>query len=328
MIIPKKLREGDEIRVVAPARSLDILSEKNIYLAKERLERMGFVVTFSKHCRERDAFDSSGIQSRVEDLHTAFSDKNVKAIFAVIGGFNSNQLLRYLDYGLIARNPKILCGYSDITALANAVTAKTGMITYSGMNFSNWAMQKVFEYNQEYFEKCLMREGSFLVEPSLEWSDDAWFLDQENRIVEKNHEYAIIHKGTAEGTIAGGNLCTLNLLQGTEYMPDISGAIIFVEDDDLPREYFSANFDRDLQSLIHQSNFSKVRGLMIGRFQKSTDMTLEKLRLIIDSKEELKDLPVVANVDFGHTNPLITFPIGGTCRMSIGEKVEIEILSH
>lgn len=328
MIIPTKLKKGDEIRIVAPARSLDILSAKNTRLARERLEGMGFVVTFSKHCRERDEFDSSSVQSRVEDLHTAFSDKNVKAIFAAIGGFSSNQLLRYLDYDVIAQNPKILCGYSDITALTNAITAKTGMVTYLGMNFVIWAMQKVFEYNQEYFKKCLMREDNFLIKPSLEWSDDEWRLDQENRVIEKNAGYLVLNEGTAEGRIVGGNLCTLNLLQGTEYMPDLSGSIVLVEDDDLPKEYFSANFDRDLQSLIHQPSFSKVKGLMIGRFQKNTDMTLEKLRAIIESKEELKNIPVVASVDFGHTNPLVTFPIGGTCRMSIGEKVEIEILSH
>ena len=101
MIIPKKLQSGDEIRVIAPARSLSLLSEENLNLAKENFGKQGFKVSFSKNCREKDIFMSSSIKSRVEDLHEAFKDPNVKAIFTVIGGFNSNQILKYLDYDLI-----------------------------------------------------------------------------------------------------------------------------------------------------------------------------------------------------------------------------------
>ena len=151
MIIPPKLKQGDEIRIIAPARSLSLLSEDLIRLAKENFEKQGFKITFSKNCKESDIFMSSSIKSRVEDIHEAFADKNVKAIFTVIGGFNSNQLLKYLDYDLIMNNPKILCGYSDITVLANAITAKTGLVTYSGLHFSTFGMKKEFEYNFEYF---------------------------------------------------------------------------------------------------------------------------------------------------------------------------------
>jgi len=129
MIIPPKLKQGDEIRIIAPARSLSLLSEDLVILAKENFEKQGFKITFSKNCKEKDMFNSSSVKLRVDDLHEAFSDENVKAVFTVIGGFNSNQILKYLDYDLIKNNPKILCGYSDITALANAITAKTGLIT-------------------------------------------------------------------------------------------------------------------------------------------------------------------------------------------------------
>ena len=101
------------------------MSETNVQLAKEKLEDLGFIVTFSKNCKERDIMISSSVKSRIDDIHEAFSDKNVKAIFTIIGGFNSNQLLKYLDYDLIRSNPKIFCGYSGITAIANAITHKT-----------------------------------------------------------------------------------------------------------------------------------------------------------------------------------------------------------
>ena len=328
MIVPPKLIQGDEIRVIAPARSLSLLSEELIQTAKENIEKQGFKITFSENCRESNMFVSSSVKSRVEDIHKAFADRNVNAIFSVIGGFNSNQILKYLDYELIKNNPKILCGYSDITALGNAVTAKTGMITYSGPHFSTWGMKKEFEYNLEYFKKCLVKKEEFEVIPSKTWSDDAWFRDQENRKIEKNEGFIILNKGEAEGKIYGGNLCTFNLLQGTEFMPDISNSILFIEDDDMAGDYFGADFDRNLQSLIHLPVFEKVRGIVIGRFQKNTDMNPEKLKFIIETKDELKNIPVIANADFGHTNPMITFPIGGTLMMKAEKKVELKILTH
>lgn len=329
MMLPKKLEKDDEIRIIAPSRSLSLLKDTTIALAKENLERQWFKVTFSKNCKEIDMFMSSSVASRVDDLHEAFRDKNVKAILTVIGGFNVNQILDYLDYDLIRNNPKILCWYSDITALANAITAKTGLVTYSGLHFSTRAMKKEFAYNLEYFKKCVMEDKSFLIEPSKTWSDDAWYLDQENRNIEKNEGFVSIHEGQAEGKILWGNLCTFNLLQGTEFMPDLSDSILFIEDDEQAGDLFSAEFDRNLQSLIHQPNFEKVKGLVIGRFQRNTDITMEKLKYIIQTKEALKNIPIVANVDFGHTNPMITFPIWGTVKLSIKDnKATIEIVDH
>ncbi len=290
-IIPSKLKKGDEIRVIAPARSLSLLSDENLNLAKEKLEKQGYVVTLSKNCKKCDMFMSSSIKSRIDDIHKAFKDKKVKAILTVIGGFNSNELLPYLDFKLIKNNPKILCGYSDITALANAITSKTGLVTYSGLHFSTWAMEKGFEYNLDYFNKCLVENKKYLVEASKLWSDDAWYRDQKNRQFEKNEGYIILNKGEAEGIIFGGNLCTFNLLQGTEFMPNISNSILFIEDDDMSGSSFDIEFNRNLQSLIHQPNFKKVKGIVFGRFQKKAEMNMEKLKYIISTKKELKLIP-------------------------------------
>ncbi len=329
MIIPNKLKPGDEIRVVAPSRSLSLLSEENIKLAKEKLESLGFKVTFSQHCSESDIFISSSIKSRVEDLHTAFSDDNVKAILTVIGGFNCNQLLSYLDYELIKNNPKIICGYSDTTAITNAITAKTGLVTYSGPPFSLFAMKKEFEYNLEYFKKCLMQNDEIIVKASETWSDDAWYLDQEKRNLIKNEGYVVLNQGVAEGTIVGGNLCTFQLLHGTEFMPNLKDTILFVEDCVGGEDEFVVNFDRDLQSIIHQPGFDKVKGIVIGNFQANSGMDLEKLKLIIKTKKELDDLPILANVNFGHVNPIFTFPIGGIAKLTLtDEKVELKIIQH
>jgi len=326
MIVPAKLQEGDEIRIISPSRSLGIISKESRVLACSRLQELGLTVTFSRHAEEQDAFNSSSISSRVADLHEAFSDKRVKGILTTIGGFNVNQLLPYLDYSLIQRNPKILCGYSDITALQNAIYAKTGLVTYSGPHFSTFAMQKGFEYTLDYFKKCFMTSEPIPLLPSPTWSDDAWYKDQNKRKFIKNKGYLVLHEGSAEGTVIGGNLCTLNLLQGTPFMPSLKNTILFVEDDE---ESKPQHFDRDLQSLLHQPGFAGVRGLVIGRFQKASGMTDDLLAKIITSKQELDHIPVVAGVDFGHTTPHITFPIGGTGSLTAKkQQVSLQITHH
>ena len=322
----KLLNTGDEIRVIAPARSMKLLGQDCIEIANKRFAELGFKLTFGNHVMEADEVMSSSIEARIMDLHQAFADKNVKAILTVIGGFNSNQLLRYIDYNLIKNNPKILCGFSDITALANAIYAKTGVTTYSGPHYSSFGMEKGFEYTLEYFKKMFLEDGEIEVKSSDEWSDDAWFLDQENREFVKNDGIFIINEGCAEGTIVGGNLCTFNLLQGTEYMPDLTDRILFIEDDGMADKMFYVEFDRNLQSLIHQKNFDKVRGIVIGRAEKNCEMTNEKWIKLIKGKSELNNIPVIAGADFGHTTPIFTFPIGGKAKLSAKDgNIEIKI---
>lgn len=325
-MISQKLKPGDEIRVIAPSSSLAIISKENREIAIRRLTDLGFKITFSKKVEEIDEFNSSSIESRVDDLHEAFYDKNVKGILAVIGGFNVNQILKYIDYNLIQNNPKVICGYSDTTALSNAIYAKTGLVNYSGPAFANFGMIKGLDYTIDYFKKCLMSENSFEVIPSCKWSDDAWYLDQAKRKFIKNEGPYVINAGKAGGIIIGGNLCTLNLLQGTEFMPSLRDAVLFLEDDE---ETNAAHFDRDLQSLVHQMDFSGVRGIVFGRFQKISKMTKEKLIKIIKTKKELEDIPIVADVDFGHTQSMITFPVGGTVKL-LAKKgdIKLEIIKH
>lgn len=311
---PKILKEGDEIRVLAPSRSLDILSKDQVKYAIDILKGMGFKVTFGNHVEECDDFFSSSIESRVYDLHDAFLDDNVRGILTVIGGFNSNQLLKYLDYDLIRENPKILCGYSDITALSNAIYAKSGLVVYYGPHFSTFGMKRGNEYTIEYFKKCLMTEDEFEVIPSETWSDDEWYLNQENRHMVENEGVTMINEGECEGTIIGGNLCTLNLLQGTEFFPKLDDSILFLEDDYLTNY---VEFDRNLQSLIHLPDFDKVKGMVIGRFQNKSSINMDIFKKIIASKRELKDIPITCNANFGHVSPIITFPIGGRAKLCI-----------
>lgn len=315
-MIPKKLKAGDEVRVIAPSRSMTILGEDCKKIATERLEALGLKVTFGKYVMEADEdYLIASAQHRAEDLNEAFKNKNVKAILTVIGGFNSNQILDLIDYEAIKENPKIFCGFSDITALSNSIYAKTGLVTYSGPHYSSFGMLKGFEYELEYFKKMFFSDEEFEVVSSKEWSDDLWFIDQENREFIPNDGMFVINEGTAEGEIVGGNLCTLNLLQGTKYMPNIENKILFLEDDNMAGKIFLMEFDRNLQSLIHTPEFKTVKALVLGRAEKDCIMTKEKWIKMIKNKPELQNIPVIAGVDFGHTTPIIAFPIGGKARL-------------
>ena len=326
MIIPEKLKKGDLVRIIAPACSLGIISKENREIANKRFEEMELRISFGKHVEEIDEFNSSNIESRIEDLHDAFADPEVKAIFPVVGGFNSNQLLRYIDWELIRNHPKVFCGYSDITALNNAIYAKTGLVSYSGPCYSTFAEKKNFEYTLEYFKKCIFSRDPFEVKPSEIWSDDSWYMDQEHRNLIRNEGCLVINEGSAEGALLGGNLCTLNLLQGTEYMPSLENSILFLEDDETSK---IVDFDRNLQSLIHLSDFGGVKSIVMGRFQKASEATNELIIKMIRTKRELVHIPVIANVDFGHTQSIITFPVGGTVKIEVKDATaKIKVVKH
>ena len=307
-----KLNIGDEIRVIAPSRSLSVVRQDVFDKAIKYLSDKGLEISFSKNSRELDEMNSSSIESRIEDLHAAYRDKNVKAILTCIGGFNVNQILENIDYSVIENNPKILCGFSDITALLNAIYTKTGLVTYHGPHFSSFGFDNDIEYTYDYFEKCLMKSGNYSIKPSIDAG-----------------EYYVIQEGNCEGQIIGGNLCTLNLLQGTEFMPNLKNKILFIEDDNIMGDYFKFEFDRNLQSLIQTAGFDGVKGIVFGRFDGNCKIDIDTIKRIISTKKQLKNIPIIFNVDFGHVLPFVTVPIGGLVRIiAQGTSVSMEILNY
>jgi muramoyltetrapeptide carboxypeptidase LdcA involved in peptidoglycan recycling len=315
-LIPRKLRRGDTIRVVAPALSRAFVAEHDhSAIIDARFAALGLRLTFGDHVDERDDFESSSVASRVSDLHAAFADPEVAGILTVLGGFNSNQLLPHLDWDLIAANPKIFCGYSDITAVQNAILARAGLVTYSGPHWSSFGMRDHFGQTLSWFTEALCGDGTVDLHPASEWTDDLWFLDQDNRTVRAGEGWWPLAPGQAAGRVVGGNLCTLNLLQGTEYMPSLDEALLMIEDDAASD---ADTFCRDLTSLLQQPGAAGVQGVVIGRFQEASQVSRHLLEQIIARQDRLAGLPVLANVDVGHTNPLATFPIGGRASLTVG----------
>lgn len=321
------LKKGDEIRVIAPSKSIKSLSDPQMVLAKKKLESMGYKVTFSKNSTKKDdLFKTASIENRVKDLHDAFLDKNVKAIICARGGYLVNQILNYIDYDIVKNNPKPLIGFSDITALLNAIYKMTGIETFHGPTFSFFSMEKGFEYIEEYFNKLLTTSEKVTIESSKEFSNDDWFGEVNNRKFIKNEGMKVINEGKAKGTIIGGNLCTLNLLQGTKFMPSLKDKILFIEDDDFAGDKFFYEFDRNLESLIQQDDFKYVKGIVIGRCELGSEMNEKKWKKLIKNKKGLNNIPIIIDADFGHTTPAITFPIGGKCHLSaFNNKIELTI---
>lgn len=321
-VFPKKLSAGDTISVIAPSSSgATVKKSACVRAAKNITKQLGISAIFSEHFGEKDVLGSSSLESRVQDLHAAFRNKNIAGIVAVRGGYNANTLLAYIDWQLIIDNPKPICGFSDITVLANAIYAKTGLVTYIGPNYSSFGDSDV-SYTTEYFKKCLLEEAPYEIKPSKKF----WERKVDPR---RNPGHSVLQEGKATGTIIGGHLSSLNLLQGTEFMPSLKDSILFLETDDFGGEQSAFEFERDLQSLLHFAKPGQIKGLVLGRFQAESKMNKEKLTKIILSKKELSDIPVIIGADFGHTKPLVTLPIGGQAQIEAAStKARISILKH
>lgn len=318
-MIPTSLKKGDEVRVIAPSGSLSRLSKENFDIAKNRFFQLGLNLTISENAFIINQYGSSSIEQRIHDLEESFKDKNVKMIICAIGGYNCNEILDYINYDIIKSNPKIIIGYSDITALLNAITSRTGLVTYYGPNFTDFAIKKGFDYTLDYFSKILVDNGLIKIEASSEFSDDKWYIDQENRTFLSNEGHIVVNscnQDLIEGKIIAGNLSTLQLLQGTIYMPDLTDKILFLEDDDLVGENFLFEFSRNLESLLCQKGGDKIKSIIIGRNQLKTKLSNNDFSEMLKKKEKLKNIPIIINVDFGHTKPLITIPIGGYCKIA------------
>lgn len=312
MIIPGKLRSGDTIGIVSPSAGVAGICPRRFERGIHELERMGFRIIIGEHARSKLGYMAGTIKERAEDLHNMFRNPEVKAIIATIGGTCSHQILEHLDYELIRNNPKILLGYSDITALQLAIYKKTGLATYLGPA----VLPQFGEYGgllpyTEYYVRSLLMEGDHVqfsasdhsVVEYLEWDKE----DDRRRERVENRGFLTIKSGQASGPIIAGNMGVMLLLAGTDYFPDLDGAILCIEDDE---EETPASIDRYLTQLRHLGVFGRIAGLVVGRFHPAVGFEPGQLEDLINRVTEGYSFPVVLNADFGHTDPMITLPNG------------------
>jgi muramoyltetrapeptide carboxypeptidase len=314
VIRPKRLQRGDMIGVVSPSAGIAALCPRRLQRGISELERLGFKVVVGKNACKRNEYMAGTIEERLEDLHDMFSNPEIKAIITTIGGTCSHQLLEELDYELIKNNPKILMGYSDITALHAAIYHQTGLVTFLGP-----AVQPQFgeyggllAYTKTYFEAVLVEAKAVEIN-----SADCWVFEHLKWDIEDNRPrrslpnsgMKVLKSGYAAGRIIAGNMGTLLLLAGTPYFPNMDGVILCIEDDE---EETPASIDRYLTQLRQIGVFRQIRGLVVGRFHPSVGFQHqpELLQDMLLRSTRGYDFPIVYDADFGHTDPMAILPNG------------------
>jgi len=323
MILPKRLKKGDQVRVIAPAESFskkfgESLRRRGI----ERLNELGLEVSFGKYVDEPGPFKSASREHRLEDLHEAFEDDAVHAILSANGGSSANQLLKYIDYELIKKKPKIFCGLSDITELTSAIYTKTNLVTYYGPHFTMLGASDHLGHVLKNMKKMFFSEAAFEVQNSDYYLNSEW---EKERIL--NEGFWTLNEGETEGICIGGNMLTMNFLLGYDYVPDLAGKILFLEENKVI-DY--RGIQKELQQILDHPQAGQIKGIIISRFQRESQMSRELLEIMVNSKEVLKNVPVVGNANCSHTIPMSTFPFGGKIRFEAkaGDRVKIEILEH
>jgi muramoyltetrapeptide carboxypeptidase len=291
---PKRLKAGDTIGLISPAQAR--YESTPFAIANENLQALGFKVKEGKWLRARHGYFAGNDQQRAEDLNAMFADRSVDGIMAMSGGAGATRILHLLDYDAIRRNPKALIGFSDITALHNAIQARTGLVTFSGpMGASDWN-----PFTLSHFRRVLMDgEAVTLKNPP----------DKDDQLTQVKERIQTVRGGRARGRLVGGNLSVLNTLLGTPCQPDFRDAILAIEDVD---EYIH-RIDRMLGHLRLAGAFDKLAGVVIGNF---TDCKPGEgygrlaLEDVFDDYFKPLNIPVFSGSQFGHVRKKFTLPIG------------------
>lgn len=291
VVKPRKLSKGDVIGIISPASSPDDLSR--IESGVKYFEKIGYRVEVGKNVGKYHGYLAGTNEERLEDLHYMFGNKNIKAIICIRGGYGTPRLLNKINYKLIAGNPKIFVGYSDITALQLAFFRKTGLVTFAGPMVAVDFYNEVSPFTEEMFWALITSKKSF---GKISLPDDEKILT--------------LSKGNIKGRIVGGNLALIASLIGTEYLPEMKEKILFLEEvGELPYR-----IDRMLNQLKLANILKQISGVILGAFVdcNETDPNKRTLTLgevISDYFDELK-IPMVYNFKHGHLKNNITLPFG------------------
>jgi len=291
IIKPKRLKSGDVIGVISPASSPDDLIK--IENGVKYLEKLGYRIEVGKNVGKQTGYFAGTDSERLEDIHSMFKNKNVKAVYCVRGGFGSTRLLDKIDYKIIRNNPKIFVGYSDINALQMAFFTKCGLITFAGPMVAVDFADEISHFTEETFWRIITSNKKI------------------GRIQNPNKEkFYVLNKGRAQGRIIGGNLSIINSLIGTEYLPKMKDSILLLEEiNEAPYR-----IDRMLKQLRILKILKSIRGIILGDFVKCLEYDPDKKTfslndVITDYFEGLK-IPVIYNFRLVHLKEKITIPFG------------------
>jgi len=300
-MIPDKLRKGDIIGLIAPSSPVEKDDLEVINQSIMLMESSGFHVKFAKNALVNTLGYGTTAKQKAQDINEMFDDPEVKAIFCISGGFNSNTTFDYLDYDRIKIHPKIICGFSDSTSILNMIYTKTGLVTFHGPTFkalTSWPTQ----YGYEEVKKRFVEGGLVLGQ-----TDD---------------EFTTIQEGKAKGILVGGNLSLVNEMITGKYSIDFTDKILFLEELFLetPPELVS-NY---LYHMKQNGVFDKIRGIWLGNYDGSVSIE----RILLDTLEGEYKFPIIKSNNFGHIDKKTVIPIGTMAKIDTNTDRKIELLEN
>lgn len=294
-----KLNKGDIIGVIAPSSPIMKDDLEKINKSILLMEGSGYNIKFGKNAFKNTLGYGATPKEKAEDINEMFADKEVKLIFCVSGGFNSNSVFEYLDYDIIKNNPKPLCGFSDATSLENIIYEKTGVITFNGPTFkalTSWETEYGYTEVIKRFADCSLELGK---------EDD---------------EYITIQEGTAEGILVGGNLSLVSQMTAGKYSINFDNKILFIEE--LFLESPPELVQNHLYHLKQNDVFEKINGIWVGNYD--GEVALEKILMdVLDGKY---NFPIIKSNNFGHTEKKTVIPVGGVAKIDTSKDKKIELI--
>ncbi|RWZ54485.1 LD-carboxypeptidase [Halobacillus fulvus] len=286
---PQALQKGDKVAVVAPAGPPD---REHLMQGKRVLEKMGLEVVIGRHVFDVEEDPATVDQKRVADLHEAFRNPAIRAVFCANGGFGSAKIAPLIDYKMIASHPKIFWGYSDLTYLINAIQKCSNLVTYHGPMVAS-------DLNDE------QRTNDTAASFSSLFTGESMTYDSHQSPLN-----TLVH-GTGEGHLVGGNLTLLTNGLGTPYQVDSKGAILLIEEVAEP----AFLVDLKLTHLKQAGLFDEVQGVVLGNFQVDPEEDVE-VRKVLRNFFAHAPFPVVENFNFGHCQPNYGVPLGVKAKLT------------
>lgn len=316
---PSRLKKGSTIYIISPSAGLLPFVVKRALRAKGNLEKLGYKVVFAPNSVKNSGYVSADIGDRVDDIHRAFSDPDCRMVMAAIGGNHSNQLISEVDYDLIRQNPKIFIGYSDNTVLHYALSSQAKLRTYYGPCYLNQFGEypKPLSYTLRYFKEALEDNKKIEVLPSQKYTDEVldWFQDKDMlrpRKLRESKGFIWWRQGSAKGLAIPGTIPSINHLLPTEFAPQFEGGILMIdlpEGNDIYTGISIADFDSWMTDLKNAGVLRKINGLIISRPYHYSLEQIDELKQVIMRLCSGFSFPILFNMDFGHTDPIVTIPI-------------------
>jgi muramoyltetrapeptide carboxypeptidase LdcA involved in peptidoglycan recycling len=324
-LIPRRVKPGDTVAIVSPSAPAVAWWPHRVERGRSYLESLGLHVKLMQNAGGREGWVSGSPEARAQDIHDAFLDDEVAVVLASIGGNHSNQLLPYLDYELLRSHPKIFQGYSDTTVLHWALLKHAGLRTFYGPALTTELAEypEVFPHTDKFLRAAWFGSEPIHFQPAADWTDELLdFFQQVDltrpRKLRPSEGWVSIREGMAEGPLVGGCLETICWhLKGSENWLDLEGVVFFLEtSEEAPSP---AHIDAYLTDLEQLGVFAQVAGLIFARpYGYDADRT-RVLWEVVRKRTEKAGIPILGNVECGHTSPMLTLPLGASVRLDAND---------